>query len=48
VNDVNKSLNYVKVLSLKDCTFVSELLYVTNNIDGIAIRFCIHKIPFFK
>jgi hypothetical protein len=37
VNDVINSRNYVKVLSLKDCTFVSELLYVTNKIYGIAI-----------
>jgi len=37
VNDVNNSKNYVKVLILKDCTFVSELVYVTNKIYGIAI-----------
>jgi hypothetical protein len=37
VNDVNNSRNYVKVFRLKDCTFVSELLYVTNRIYGIAI-----------
>jgi hypothetical protein len=37
VNDATFSWNYVKVLSLKDCTFVSELLYVTNKIYGIAI-----------
>jgi len=36
VNDVNKSSNCVKILSLKDCTFVSELLYGTKKLYGIT------------
>ena len=36
VNYVTYSRNYVTVLSLKDSTFVSELLFVTNKIYGIV------------
>jgi hypothetical protein len=36
VNNVTYSRNYVKVLILKDCTFVSELLLVIDKIYGIA------------
>jgi hypothetical protein len=36
VNNVTYSRNYVTVLILKDCTFVSELLFAINKIYGIA------------
>jgi hypothetical protein len=36
VNDVTYFWNYVTVLSLRDCIFASELLFVTNKIYGIT------------